>query len=774
MWVGKVFPTSPYWKNRPCFLQSSNLKNSLSFPWAAVPTTFSSTPPTFIYSFSFKRKLSLSPITSSFISCPPLVLRRTLFSTKTPCLDSLLPLGLPQVDFTLNFPTNLIPTWISKCHKPCSHINFTTTHWVVWNQQQRGFHSTRFIMNSLKPPPLAPPRSTPASTPNSTTTTTSSSSSSSYSFLVRHLLHHLWPPKDYATKTRVVVAVTCLLLGKLLTVQVPYMFKAILDQLHELNLVTYGLDVMTVSGSLILGYGAARMGATVFQELRSAVFGAVAQQTLRHVSTSVFGHLLNQDVTYLVQQPAGGLYRAIDRGTKGISFLLSSLVFHVAPTLLELTLVCGLLTYHFGGMYAFVTCLTMTVYTVFTVLTTRWRTQFRKQMNQADNKASAHAIDALTHVETVKYFGNPALEQKFFDAQLKAYETAAVRTTTSLSVLNVGQSFIFTGALTWMMYMAIQGCLAGTLSIGDVVMVNGLVFQLSMPLNFLGTVYRELRQSMMDMETMFHLLDIQPQVRDQPNAAPLVWKNGRIEFKNVSFQYPDSNHPRPLLKNISFSIEPGEKVAFVGPSGCGKSTLAKLLFRLYDPSNGAIYIDGQNIHTVQRTSLTHSMAMVPQDVSLFHRTLRYNLTYADPMASENTLYKAMQCAQLDPHLFPLDASVGERGMMLSGGERQRVALARALVKFPKVLVMDEATSALDVATEIAVLQHLPKVLPLSSFLIIAHRLATIVDCDKIFVLKDGEIIESGSHAELLTLEQGVYKDMWMKQQEGGNGRVVEK
>ncbi|KAI9220530.1 P-loop containing nucleoside triphosphate hydrolase protein [Blastocladiella britannica] len=617
--------------------------------------------------------------------------------------------------------------------------------------------------------------------------------------ILRSLATYLWPEGDTGARARVVIALSLLIAGKLLNVQVPGFFKAAVDALAAVSpaaaaamvsadpgLATSAgaiaaagpnhLTVMAVCGSVLLGYGAARVGATLFSELRSAVFGSVAQHAIRRVARTIFSHLLAQDVGFHLARQTGAMTRAIDRGTKGIAFVLSSMVFHVLPTALEIGLVCAILVNGYGAAYAAVTAATLVVYMWFTVGTTTWRTQFRKDMNRADNQAAARATDSLINIEAVKYFGSAARETDAYDTALGNYEKAAVKATTSLAFLNAGQAGIFSVALTAMMWMAAQGVVEGTLTVGDLVMINGLVFQLSMPLNFLGSVYREQRQAITDMQTMFSLQDVQAKVRDLPNAPPLNWSAGNITFENVRFAYPGDT--REVLRGVDIEIKAGEKVAFVGPSGCGKSTLVKLLFRLYDPSEGKLKIDGQEISTVASDSLRKHLSIVPQDTALFNNSIGYNIKYGRPDASDANVERAARAAQIHETVQRLggyETSVGERGALLSGGERQRVNLARALLRDPKLLVVDEGTSALDARTEHALLAavdaHL-RAAPSTSAVFIAHRLASVAACDRIYVMRDGKVVESGRHADLLTIPGGLYREMWWTQQASGESSTA--
>ncbi|KAI8369347.1 P-loop containing nucleoside triphosphate hydrolase protein [Radiomyces spectabilis] len=527
------------------------------------------------------------------------------------------------------------------------------------------------------------------------------------------------------------------------------------------------MTMWTVCGAAVIGYGLARLGASAFQELRNAVFAAVAQKAIRRVALNVFSHLHRLDLGFHLSRQTGGLNRAIDRGTKGISFMVSSMVFHVLPTALEISMVCGILSWKFGTSYALVTLGTIVTYTAFTVMTTAWRTQFRKQANAADNVAASKAVDSLINFEAVKYFNNEKFEAQQYDKPLQDYEKASLKVASSLALLNAGQNAIFSTSLTIMMLLSANGVMKGTMTVGDVVMVNQLVFQLSMPLNFLGSVYRELRQSLIDMDTLFNLENQKPLVEDAPDAKEFVFKGGEIRFENVVFGY----HPqRPILNGASFTIAPGKKAAFVGPSGCGKSTILRLLFRFYEPQSGNIYIDGQNIKHVTLDSLRRAIGVVPQDTSLFNNTIYYNVHYGRIDASREEVFEAAKRARIHDVVMSLpdkyETKVGERGLMLSGGEKQRISLARTILKKPRILFLDEATSALDTHTEQSLLANFRSILRDTQMtsLHIAHRLRTIADADTIFVLRSGQIAESGTHEELLQKPDGLYQEMWIKQE----------
>ncbi|KFY29696.1 hypothetical protein V494_08537 [Pseudogymnoascus sp. VKM F-4513 (FW-928)] len=580
--------------------------------------------------------------------------------------------------------------------------------------------------------------------------------------IIKEMSQYLWPKHGLSTKVRVGLALGLLVGAKVLNVQVPFYFKNIVDAMN-VDFIGVGGTAATVAGSMILAYGLTRFGATIFQELRNAVFASVAQKAIRKVAGNVFDHLLRLDLNFHLTKQTGGLTRAIDRGTKGISFLLTSMVFHVIPTALEISMVCGILTWQYGAKFAAITALTMVAYTAFTIWTTAWRTKFRRQANAADNKASTVAVDSLINYEAVKYFNNEKYEVGRYDKALLGYEKSSIKVATSLAFLNGGQNLIFSSALTGMMYLAANGVAEGTLTVGDLVMVNQLVFQLSVPLNFLGSVYRELRQSLLDMETLFNLQKVNVAIKEVPNAKPLeLTSGGEIVFENVTFAY---NKERPILQNLNLTIPAGKKVAIVGPSGCGKSTLLKLLFRFYDVQEGRILIDGQDIRHVSLESLRKAIGVVPQDTPLFNDTIEHNIRYGDLSASPEAVRAAATRARIDHIIsgFPdgYQTMVGERGMMISGGEKQRLAVSRLLLKDPPLLFFDEATSALDTHTEQALMQNINGILKekARTSVFVAHRLRTIYDSDKIIVLKEGKVAESGSHSELIDTG-GVYSELW--------------
>ncbi|PSN64212.1 iron-sulfur clusters transporter atm1, mitochondrial precursor [Corynespora cassiicola Philippines] len=592
--------------------------------------------------------------------------------------------------------------------------------------------------------------------------------------IMREMSRYLWPKDNLGTRLRVGLSVGLLVGAKLLNVQVPFYFKSIVDSMN-IDFVALGGTAWTVAGSMIVAYGVTRISATVFQEIRNAVFASVAQKAIRKVACSVYEHLLRLDLSFHLSRQTGGLTRAIDRGTKGISFLLTSMVFHIFPTALEISLVCGILTYQYGAQFALITGATMAAYSAFTILTTSWRTKFRKQANAADNKAATVAVDSLINYEAVKYFNNEKFEVGRYDKALQAYEKASIKVATSLAFLNSGQNIIFSSALTAMMYLAANGVANGQLTVGDLVMVNQLVFQLSVPLNFLGSVYRELRQSLLDMETLFNLQKVNVAVKDKPDAKPLLLTKGEIKFENVTFGYrPD----RPILKNLSLTIPAGKKVAVVGPSGCGKSTILRLLFRYYDVQEGRILIDGQDIRDVSIETLRKAIGVVPQDTPLFNNTIEHNIRYGNLEATQEQVVEAARRAHIHDTigLFPdgYQTMVGERGMMISGGEKQRLAVSRLILKDPPLLFFDEATSALDTHTEQALLSHINSILKEKrrTSVFIAHRLRTIYDCDLIIVLRAGSVAESGTHDQLVD-RAGLYSELWSTQETLFAGAVEE-
>jgi ATP-binding cassette subfamily B protein len=559
-------------------------------------------------------------------------------------------------------------------------------------------------------------------------------------------------------KGRVALAVALLVAAKIANVGVPVVLKAVVDALSGQP------TELVLPLALVLGYGALRFASTLFGEIRDAVFAKVTQRAIRRVALRVFRHLHGLSLKFHLERQTGGVSRDIERGTRGISFLLQFMVFNILPTLVEIGLVAGYLFWNYDWRFGAVTVATLAVYIVFTLIITEWRMVFRRTMNDMDSNANTRAIDSLLNFETVKTFGNEDWESRRYDDSLTRWETAAVRNQTSLATLNAGQALIIGLGVTALMLLAADGVVQGALTLGDLVLVNAFLLQLYLPLNFLGFVYREIKNALADMERMFDLLRQHPDVADSPGARPLQISAGRIEFDRVGFAYDPR---RPVLHDVSFIIEPGQKVAVVGTSGSGKTTLSRLLFRFYDVASGSIRIDGQDLREVTQQSLRANIGIVPQDTVLFNDSIGYNIGYGAPGASPATIAEAARAAHIDAFVASLpegyETRVGERGLKLSGGEKQRVAIARALLKDPRIMVFDEATSALDSATEAAIQQELARVAQDRSTLVIAHRLSTIVDADEILVLEAGRIVERGSHAALLA-QGGVYTAMWERQQ----------
>jgi ATP-binding cassette, subfamily B, heavy metal transporter len=575
---------------------------------------------------------------------------------------------------------------------------------------------------------------------------------------LRTLLPYLWPAGQVEIRLRVVVAMTLLALAKVINVTVPVFYKYAVDALGA-------SAVVAVPIGLLVTYGIARILAQAFGELRDAVFARVAQRAIRLAGLKVFEHLHSLSLRFHLDRKTGGVARAVERGTKGIEFLLAFMLFNVLPTLFEIGLVCVIMGALYGGWFALVTFITMGIYIAWTLLVTEWRIKYRRVMNESDSEANTRAIDSLLNFETVKYFGNEDHESRRFDAALRAYERAAVKNKTTLSLLNVGQGAVIAVGVTIVMIMAGYGVVGGTMTVGDFVLVNAYLIQLFLPLNFLGFVYREIKQSLTDMETMFVLLDKEADVEDKPGAPALAVGGGEVVFEGVSFAY---DARRPVLDDVSFAVAPGKTVAIVGPSGSGKSTIARLLFRFYDVGRGRVLIDGQDIRDVTQASLRAAIGMVPQDTVLFNDTIFYNIAYGKPGATPSEIEHAARLARIHEFVMSLpdgySSTVGERGLKLSGGEKQRVAIARTILKQPRILVFDEATSALDSHTEQEILKSLREVSAERTTLTIAHRLSTVIDADEILVLQDGRIVERGRHAALLA-RRGVYAEMWARQQE---------
>ncbi|MGE5765961.1 MAG: ABCB family ABC transporter ATP-binding protein/permease [Bacteroidota bacterium] len=578
------------------------------------------------------------------------------------------------------------------------------------------------------------------------------------------LLPYLWPAGRGDLKARVAVALVFLVLAKLATVTVPLVLKAAVDALTSAGAPQGAAIALALPLGLLLAYGAIRVAALGFGEVRDWLFSAVEQNAVRRAALATFRHLHALSLRFHMERQTGGLSRAIDRGTKGIEFLLHFATFNVIPTLIEIGMACGILWVMFDWRFALVPFVTIAAYVVYTFKVTEWRIGIRKKMNDADNDANTKAIDSLLNFETVKYFGNEEHEARRLDSALQLYERASVKSQTSLSVLNTGQSLIIAVGITLLMVLAAQGVVAGTMTVGDFVLVNAYLLQLAMPLNFLGTVYREIKQSMIDLETMFRLLHSDAEVKDAAGAPDLALTRGEIVFDNVSFGYDPR---RPILKGVSFTVRAGNTVAIVGPSGAGKSTISRILFRFYDVLDGAVRIDGQDIRQVTQASLRRAIGIVPQDTVLFNDTIGYNIRYGRPEANDEEMREAARLARIDDFVRGLpdgyETTVGERGLKLSGGEKQRVAIARTILKAPKILLFDEATSALDTKTEREIQKSLREVSRDRTTLVIAHRLSTVVEADEILVLEAGRVVERGRHDALLA-RGGVYSQMWARQQ----------
>lgn len=589
----------------------------------------------------------------------------------------------------------------------------------------------------------------------------SKSSQSSDWKVIRDLLPYLL---EY--KFRVAIALSCLVAAKVANLGIPILMKQLIDVLNIKANSPQAL--LIVPSGLILAYGLLRISASLFTELRESLFARVTQNAVRKVALQVFEHLHSLALSFHLARQTGGVSRDIERGTRGIQSLISYSLYSILPTLIEFCLVLGYFAYSYDIWFASITLAALVLYIGFTVAVTEWRTHFRRTMNEMDSRANQKAIDSLLNFETVKYFGNESFEAKRYDENLMRYQAAAVKSQKSLALLNLGQQTIIATGLVMILWRATIGVVNGTMTLGDLVLVNTLMIQLYIPLNFLGVIYREIKQSLTDMDRMFSLLNTEREIADSPNAKPLhIHDQGygpEVRFENVSFHY---NVKREILKDVSFTIPAGTITAVVGQSGAGKSTLARLLFRFYDIQSGKILIDDQDIQDVTQASLRKAIGIVPQDTVLFNDTIGYNIAYGDPKASIEEMYESARAAQIDFFIRHLpdgyETQVGERGLKLSGGEKQRVAIARTLLKKPAMLIFDEATSALDSKTERAFQEELLSLAKNRTTLIIAHRLSTIIHADQILVMAHGQVVERGTHLELLLIN-GHYAEMWQMQE----------
>lgn len=574
---------------------------------------------------------------------------------------------------------------------------------------------------------------------------------------LKSLLPYLWP-KDLKIRARVILSMLCLIGAKIIGLLVPVTYKQAVDNLssHPTQSILLGL---------LLAYGGARVSSQIFNELRDSIFARVGQRASRIIALNVFEYMHQLSMRFHITRKTGGVSRSIERGIKGIETILRYSIFNIIPTIFEILLVCSLLWYIYGCWFAIITLSTMVIYVVFTLWVSQWRISFVRQMNETDNQASTKAIDSLLNFETVKYFCNEAYEAERFNKSLVNYEEAAVKSITSLSVLNIGQAIIIALGLMSVMYLAAKGIQNNTMTVGDFVLVNSYIIQLSIPLFMLGFAYREIKSAVINMEDMFKLLNIPAEIEDKLNASELKVSAGRVKFEHVGFSY---NPDRLILNDIDFVIESGKTLAIVGESGAGKSTISRLLFRFYEVTNGRITIDDQAINNVTQESLRQAIGIVPQDTVLFNDTIYYNIAYGNPLASYEEVMQASKSAHIHEFIISLpegyDTQVGERGLKLSGGEKQRVAIARTILKRPSIYIFDEATSALDTNTEKSIQTSLKELSAHHTTLIIAHRLSTVIDADEIIVIDGGNITERGTHKSLLAIE-GRYAELWNRQQE---------
>jgi ATP-binding cassette subfamily B protein len=570
-------------------------------------------------------------------------------------------------------------------------------------------------------------------------------------------------PYIWEYKGRVLIALLSLVLSKVAIVGIPLVFKEIIDILDQIDKSAIALPI-----SLFLLYGFLRLAGSLFNVVRDAVFSRVRYHAMRRLSNKVLIHLHNLSLRYHLERRTGNVVRDLERGTNSVSQILNYMVFNIVPTLAEFVLVAFILLGQYEAKFALITFSTVVIYIVFTLMVTEWRMHYRHKMNELDSKANGQAVDSLINYETVKYFNNEVFEVNRYDSTLSVWENSAVKSTTSMSILNFGQGAIIAVGLTFIMIFAGQGVIDGSMTLGDLVLVNTMMLQLFIPLGFLGIIYRMLKYTLADMDMVFNLLDLKPEIKNVKDAKPLAHKEGEIRFEHVSFSYQED---RDILHDINFTVKPGQKLAIVGHSGSGKSTLARLLFRFYEINEGRILYDGQDISQVTQESLRQSIGIVPQDTVLFNESIQYNIEYARAGATKDEVIHAAKLANIHDFIVSLpdgyDTAVGERGLKLSGGEKQRLAIARVILKGSPILIFDEATSSLDSKSEKVILEALSSVAQTHTTLVIAHRLSTVIDSDQILVMDKGRIIEQGTHQELLA-KAGLYADMWaLQQQESG-------